>query len=70
MVDALTMLFMRTAAFGLRDGIQIILVLAICGFALWVLLTFVKMQPPFPQIIIFVVVIMLVWWLLSRFGLI
>ncbi len=68
MLGTLTMLFMRTAAFSLRDGIMIVLVLVVCGFALWLLVTYVKMQPPFPQIIIFVVVLMLVWWLLARSG--
>lgn len=65
MLNALTIL---VRPFSLRDGIEIVLVLVVCGFALWLLVNYVKMQPPFPQIIIFVVVVMMVWWLLTRFG--
>jgi hypothetical protein len=62
------LLFARVAPFNPRDMIQIIFVLAICGFALWILLRFVKMAEPFPQIIMFVVVCGLIWWLLTKFG--
>lgn len=60
----------RMAPFKTGDMIQIVFVLAVCGFVLWLLMRFVKMEPPFPQIIMFVVVVCLIWWLLTKFGVI
>lgn len=70
MMTTAILLFARMAPFSTGDMVQIIFVLAVCGFVLWLLMTFVKMQPPFPQIIMFVVVAGLIWWLLTKFGVI
>lgn len=50
--------------------IEILLVLAIAGFLLWFLQTYVPMAPPFRVVINFVVVICLICWMLSFLGLI
>jgi len=70
MVTALSMVLLKMAPFAGKDIVQIVFALAICGFLLWLLLKYVPMQPPFPQIIMFVVVALLIWWLLSKFGMI
>jgi len=48
--------------------VQAVLVLAVVGFLLWLLLTYVPMAKPFPQIIVFVAVLCVVLWLLSALG--
>lgn len=48
--------------------ISVVLVLAVIGVLLWLLLTYVPLAKPFPQLITAVVVIVVVLWLLSVFG--
>lgn len=48
--------------------IQIVVSLAVVGVLLWLLLTYVPMAAPIPQIITAVVVICVVIWLLNVFG--
>jgi hypothetical protein len=49
--------------------IYLILILAVIGFLLWLLLTYVPMPKPFPQIIVGIAVVAVILWLLSAFGL-
>ena len=49
--------------------IQIVVVLAVVGLLLWLVLKYIPMAPPFPQIITVVVVICVILWLLQVFGL-
>jgi len=48
--------------------IGVILVLALIGFVLWLVLTYIPMPAPFKNVIIVVVVIVLILWLLGVFG--
>lgn len=48
--------------------ISLILTLALVGFVLWLVLTYVPMPAPFPNIIVVLVVICLLLWLLRVFG--
>ena len=48
--------------------IQIVIVLAVVGFLLWLVMTYIPMPDPFKKIIMVVVVIFVVLWLLSAFG--
>ncbi len=48
--------------------IQLILGLAVIGFLLYLLLTYVPMAQPFKQLIVVVVVLCIVLYLLSVFG--
>lgn len=50
--------------------IGVIIVLAIIGVAMWLLVTYVPMQPPFPTIIVVIVVLFVVLWLLSLVGIV
>ncbi len=50
--------------------ISLIITLAVVGFLLWLVLTYIPMPPPFKQVITVIVVIVLVLWLLNGFGLI
>lgn len=49
---------------------EALLVLVLVGLALYLLLTYVPMPPPFKTVIIALAVIFLVVWLLQGFGLI
>jgi hypothetical protein len=42
--------------------IELILVLAVIGFVLWAIVTFIPMPPPFKQAIIAIVAIIVVLW--------
>ena len=50
--------------------VGVIIVLAIIGVCLWLLVTYVPMQPPFPQIIVVIVVLCVVLWLLTLVGIV
>lgn len=54
---------------GLDQLITVVLVLAVIGFACWLLFTKIPMQSPFREIAMFVIVLAVVLWLLSFFGL-
>lgn len=49
--------------------LSIVLVLALIGFILWLILTYIPMPAPFKSVITVVVVILLVIWLISATGL-
>jgi hypothetical protein len=49
--------------------ITLIITLAIIGFLLWLVLTYVPMPEPFKRIILIIVVFAVVLWLLYGFGL-
>jgi hypothetical protein len=49
--------------------IVLVIVLAVVGFLLYLLLTYVPMPRPFPQLIVGIVVFAIILWLLSAFGL-
>ena len=48
--------------------LQVILILAVVGFALWLVTTYIPMAAPFPAIITVVVVLVVCIWLLGVFG--
>jgi hypothetical protein len=48
--------------------ITLILTLAIVGFLLWLVLTYIPMPDPFKKVIMVVVVIAVILWLLNGFG--
>ncbi len=48
--------------------ISLILILAIVGFLVYLLVTYIPMPAPFKQVIIVLVVIVLVLWLLQLLG--
>lgn len=48
--------------------ITLILTLAIVGFLLWLIVTYIPMPAPFKQIIMVIIVIAVVLWLLNGFG--
>jgi hypothetical protein len=50
------------------DLLSILVVLVVCGLALYLVLTYVPMAAPFPQIITVVVVLVMCLWLLRAFG--
>ena len=50
--------------------ISLILVLALVGFLLWLVLTYIPMPEPFKKVILVLVVIVLVLWLLQLLGLV
>lgn len=50
------------------DLISLIITLAVVGFALWLLLTYIPMPDPVKKVIVAVVVLVLVVWLLQAFG--
>ncbi len=45
------------------DLITLILVLALVGFCLWLIVTYIPMPPPIKQVIIVIVVVVIVLWL-------
>ncbi len=47
--------------------IQLILIIALIGFLLWAVTTFIPMEPRIKQILVGAVVILLVLWLISMF---
>jgi hypothetical protein len=49
--------------------ITLIITLAIIGFLLWLVLTYIPMPEPFKRIILIIVVFAVVLWLLYGFGL-
>jgi hypothetical protein len=50
------------------DLISLIVVLVVVGVILWLINTYIPMQPPFKQIVNVVVIIALILWILSAFG--
>ena len=50
------------------DPIYAVLVVAVVGVLVWLVTTYVPMNPPFPRIIQAVAVIATVLWLLASFG--
>jgi hypothetical protein len=68
MYYALALLHSSGLAFSTTDAVHVILFLALAGVLLWLLFRYVPMQPPFPTLIMIVVIICIVLWLLSRFG--
>ncbi len=48
--------------------VNLVLVLAIVGFLLYLIITYVPMPAPFKQMIVVLVVIVLVVWLLQLIG--
>ena len=50
------------------DLILLVLVLAVIGFVVWLITTRIPMDPMFKNVIYIVVLIVLVLWLLRRFG--
>jgi hypothetical protein len=50
------------------DLIQLLLVLVVAGVVLWLINTYIPMQPPIKTIINVVVVLILCLWLLQAFG--
>lgn len=53
---------------GLESLITVVLVLVVLGFVCWLLFTKIPMQSPFKEIAMFVIVLAVVLWLLSFFG--
>jgi len=53
---------------GTVDLIMLVLVLAVVGFIVWLITTRIPMPPIFQTVIYIVVAIVLVLWLLRRFG--
>lgn len=53
---------------GLESLITVVLVLVVLGFACWLIFTKIPMQSPFREIATFVIVLAVVLWLLSFFG--
>ena len=50
------------------DLIMLVLVIALVGFAIWAITTYIPMPPIFKTAIIVLTVIVLVLWLLKRLG--
>lgn len=48
--------------------ISLIVVLAIVGFVLWLVLTYIPMPDVFKKVILVVIVLVLILWLLQVFG--
>lgn len=48
--------------------IELILTLALVGFILWLVLTYIPMPAPFKNVLVVVVVILLIYYLLRVFG--
>lgn len=53
---------------GIESLITVVLVLVVLGFICWLLFTKIPMQSPFREIAMFVIVLAVVLWLLSFFG--
>jgi hypothetical protein len=54
---------------GLEQLITVVLVLVVLGFICWLLFTKIPIQSPFREIAMFIIVLAVVLWLLSLFGL-
>ena len=50
------------------DLIMLVLVIALVGFAIWAITTYIPMPPIFKTAIVVLTVIVLVLWLLKRLG--
>ena len=50
------------------DLLSVVIVLVVVGMLLWAINSYIPMQPPIKQILNIVVVIAVVLWLLSAFG--
>lgn len=53
------------------DPVTILLLLfklAICGFIVWLIVTYIPMPDVFKQVIIGVAIIVLLWWLITTYG--
>lgn len=48
--------------------ISLLIVFVIVGFALWMVNTYIPMQPPFKTVLNVVIVLVLLLWLLNIFG--
>jgi hypothetical protein len=46
------------------DLISLVVVLAILGFVLWLVTTYIPMPPPFKNVLIVIVVLLVVLWVL------
>jgi len=46
------------------DLISVIVVLAVLGFLLWLVITYVPMPPPFKNVLLAVVILLVVLWVL------
>lgn len=53
---------------SLSSLITVVIVLVVLGFVCWLLFTKIPMQSPFREIAMFVIVLAVVLWLLSYFG--
>ena len=49
--------------------IGLLILLVVCGFCCWLVLTYIPMPQPFKAVIVAVVVLVLVVFLLQQFGL-
>jgi len=50
--------------------IQLLLVIVILGFCLWLVVTYIPMLPPMKNLLVGVVVLVIVLWILRSFNLI
>ena len=48
--------------------ISLIIALALVGFVLWLVLTYIPMPEPFKKVMLVVVILVMVLWLLQVFG--
>lgn len=55
---------------GIGELLGIVLVLIIIGVCLWLAETYIPMAAPFKIVIRVIVVLVLILWLLSRFGIV
>lgn len=53
---------------GIDSVITVVFVLVVLGFVCWLLFTKIPIQSPFREIAMFVIVLAVVLWLLSFFG--
>lgn len=49
--------------------VSLVIVLIVVGFLLWLVTTYIPMEPTIKRIVVVVVIIVVVLWLLSAFGL-
>lgn len=62
--------FWRAARYSVAmDLISLIIVLAVVGFVLWLVITYIPMPQPVKTVIIAIAVLILVIWLLRSIGL-
>lgn len=48
--------------------LMLFLYLAVCGFILWLIVTYIPMPDPFKKVLIVVAVILLIVWLIGHLG--